>query len=53
MFPKVLLYGEPKEGRPFNIECIYQFTFAGDSATPRFKAISDFLDSKAYAAMMG
>jgi hypothetical protein len=51
MLPKLLMHGEPQEGKPFDIECIYQFTFAGDSTTPRFKAISDFLDSKAFAAM--
>ncbi|KAN0132688.1 hypothetical protein V8E53_009704 [Lactarius tabidus] len=47
----LLMHGEPQEGKPFDIECIYQFTFAGDSTTYRFKAINDFLDSKAFAAM--
>jgi hypothetical protein len=51
MLPKLLMHGEPQEGKPFDIECIYQFTFAGDSTTYRFKAINDFLDSKAFAAM--
>ena len=51
MLSKVLLCGEPQEGNPFNIECIYQFTLDGDSTTPKFKALGDFLDSRAYAAM--
>ena len=51
MLSKVLLCGEPQEGKPFNIECIYQFTLDGDSTTPKIKALGDFLDSRAYAAM--
>ncbi|KAF8266322.1 hypothetical protein EI94DRAFT_203727 [Lactarius quietus] len=47
----LLLHGEPQEGKPFDIECIYQFTFASDSNSHRFKAITDFLDSRAFAAM--
>lgn len=51
MLPKILMHGEPREGNPFDIECIYQFTFAGDSTDYKFKAIADFMDSKAFASM--
>jgi hypothetical protein len=51
LLPKVLIHGEPQEGKPFDLECIYQFTLAGHSTTHRFKAISDFYDSTAFTAM--
>jgi hypothetical protein len=49
--PKVQIHGEPQEGKPFDIECIYQFTFTGDSTAPKVKALIDFVDSIALAAM--
>ena len=45
------MHGEPQEAKPFDIECIYQFTFAGGSTDYRFEAIADFMDSKAFASM--
>jgi hypothetical protein len=48
MLPKLLMHGEPLEGKPFNIECIYQFTFTADY---KFKSVTDFLDSQAFVAM--
>lgn len=50
-YPKLHIRGEPQEGKPFDIECIYQFAFTGDSTDYRFKSIIDFVDSKAFAAM--
>ncbi|KAI9448695.1 hypothetical protein BJY52DRAFT_307499 [Lactarius psammicola] len=44
----LLMHGEPQEGKPFDIECIYQFIFAENY---KFKALIDFVDSKALAAM--
>ncbi|KAI9441775.1 hypothetical protein H4582DRAFT_2097074 [Lactarius indigo] len=40
------MHGEPQEGKPFDVECIYQFRFAENY---RFKALIDFVDSKALA----
>jgi len=48
MSPKLLLHGEPQEGKPFDIECTYQFIFAEHY---RIKALIDFVDSKALASM--
>ena len=48
MSPKLLLHGEPQEGKPFDIECIYQFIFAEHYG---IKALVDFVDSKALASM--
>jgi hypothetical protein len=47
----VRVQGEPREGKPFDIECIYQFTFAGDSASLKLKALTYFVDSIALTAM--
>ena len=51
LLPKLHIRGEPPEGKPFDIECIYQFTFTGDSTDYRFKSMIDFVDSRAFAAM--
>jgi len=47
----VYIHGEPPVGKPFNVESIYQFTFTGDPASFRVKALTDFVDSAALAAM--
>ena len=48
---KIQIHGEPPEGKAFDVECIYQFTFTGDPAAPKVKALTDFVDSIALAAM--
>ncbi|KAH8993750.1 hypothetical protein EDB92DRAFT_1815411 [Lactarius akahatsu] len=44
----LLTHGEPQEGKPFDIECIYQFIIAENY---KFKALIDFVDSTALASM--
>ncbi|KAH8983310.1 hypothetical protein EDB83DRAFT_2488671 [Lactarius deliciosus] len=44
----LLQHGEPQEGKPFDIECIYQFIIAENY---KFKALIDFVDSNALASM--
>ncbi|KAH9039841.1 hypothetical protein EDB84DRAFT_1674601 [Lactarius hengduanensis] len=43
----ILMHNEPREGNPFDVECIYQFIFAEDL---RFKALTNFVDSTALAS---
>jgi len=50
---RVLLHGEFPDGRVFDIESIYQFTLVGHLTSHKIKAINDFVDSAAYAALGG
>lgn len=46
---KISARGEPHMDKPFEIECIYQFTFTGDSTSLKLKTVTYFVDSNAFA----
>ncbi|KAF8483942.1 hypothetical protein DFH94DRAFT_843453 [Russula ochroleuca] len=49
----LLLHVEFPDGRTFDIECIYQITLVGHLESHKIKAINDFVDTAAFAAMCG
>ena len=53
LFLKLLLHVEFPDGRTFDIECIYQFTLVEHLASYKIKAINDFVDTAAFAALCG
>ncbi|KAH9994298.1 hypothetical protein BJV77DRAFT_1101720 [Russula vinacea] len=49
----LLLHVEFPDGRTFDIECIYQFALVEHLASHKIKAINDFVDTAAFAALCG
>jgi hypothetical protein len=47
------MHGDPPNGKPFTIECIYMFTLVGHLGVHKIKAITDFVDSRAFGDMNG
>ncbi|KAH9956407.1 hypothetical protein BC827DRAFT_1231478 [Russula dissimulans] len=45
------LHGEFSDGKTFDIESIYKFTFSEHSSPHKIKAVDDFLDSAAFARL--